>query len=65
MGLEIGWYLRFARQDEVEALLGPKGLPQVRHQLKILPEWSLESEDRGDHTYVRLTRNTEPADEDR
>ncbi|MFH1913292.1 MAG: hypothetical protein ABIK45_03340 [Pseudomonadota bacterium] len=58
MGLEVGWYLRFARTDRVEALVAPKGVAQVRHEMHSHPGWSLEVEERGDHALTRMTRVT-------
>jgi hypothetical protein len=56
VGLEVGWYLRFARTDRIEALVCPKGVPQVRHEMHSHPGWSLEVEERGDHALTRMTR---------
>ncbi|WP_285907167.1 hypothetical protein [Pseudodesulfovibrio pelocollis] len=56
MGLEVGWYLRFARTDRVEALVAPKGVAQVRHEMHSHPDWTLEIEERGDHALTRMTR---------
>ncbi|MUM78775.1 hypothetical protein GKC30_14140 [Pseudodesulfovibrio sp. F-1] len=56
MGLEVGWYLRFARTDRIEALVAPRGVAQVRHEMHSHPGWSLEVEERGDHALTRMTR---------
>jgi hypothetical protein len=54
--MEVGWYLRFARTDRVEALVAPKGVAQVRHEMHCHPDWSLEVDDREDHAMTVMTR---------
>jgi hypothetical protein len=56
VGLEVGWYLRFARTDRVEALVSLKGAPQVRHQEHIFPDWSFEIKELEDHALAVMTR---------
>lgn len=54
--MEIGWYLRFTRDGAIEALIDAAQLEQIEYQLHILPEWSLESFEEGDHLRVLLQR---------
>ncbi|QJB57001.1 hypothetical protein [Pseudodesulfovibrio sp. zrk46] len=56
MGLEVGWYLRFAKSDTIEALVSTKAADQVRHEEHIFPDWNFEFEDREDHVAARMTR---------
>ncbi|WP_319780832.1 hypothetical protein [Maridesulfovibrio sp.] len=49
MGLEVGWYLRFARTEKITALVDKGTEDQLRHQLEILPEWDLEIFEEEDH----------------
>lgn len=49
MGLEVGWYLRFARTEIITALVDKGTEDQLRHQLEILPEWDLELFEEEDH----------------
>lgn len=56
MGLEVGWYLRFARTDRIEALVSLKGVPQVRHETHIFPDWAFEIEEFEDHARAVMTR---------
>lgn len=54
--MEVGWYLRLGKTDRIEALVSPKGEPQVLHESYIFPDWSFEFEDRGDHVLAVMTR---------
>ncbi|XXJ20845.1 hypothetical protein ACR42D_15155 [Desulfovibrio caledoniensis] len=56
MGLEVGWYLRFARTDRVEALVSLKGAAQVRHQEHIFPDWAFAIEEFEDHARAVMKR---------
>jgi hypothetical protein len=56
VGLEVGWYLRFARTDRVEALVSLKGAAQVKHQGHIFPDWAFEIEEFEDHALAVMTR---------
>lgn len=56
MGLEVGWYLRFAKTDRIEALVSIKGADQVRHEGHIFLDWNFDFEDRGDHVKAIMTR---------
>jgi len=56
VGLEVGWYLRFARTDRVEALVSAKGAAQVRHEEHVFPDWAFVIEDLGDHARAVMTR---------
>ena len=56
MGLEVGWYLRFAKADRITALVSTKGAAQVRHEEHIFPDWAFEIEDMGDHARAVMTR---------
>lgn len=54
--MEVGWYLRFAKTDQVEVLVSLKGEAQVRHEVHIFPDWSFEFENRDDHVLAVMTR---------
>ncbi|AMK10822.1 hypothetical protein [Pseudodesulfovibrio indicus] len=56
MGLEVGWYLRFAKADRIEALVSLKGAPQVRHEAHIFPDWDFEITEFEDHARAVMTR---------
>nr|WP_321513711.1 hypothetical protein [uncultured Pseudodesulfovibrio sp.] len=56
MGLEIGWYLRFAKADAIEAWVSLKGAAQVRHEEHIFPDWNFTFEEHEDHVVARMTR---------
>lgn len=56
MGLEIGWYLRFAKADVVEAELSPTGVESVRHAMHIHTDWELETTEHDGYTLARMTR---------
>ena len=56
MGLEVGWYLRFARTDRIEALVSLKGAAQVRHEEHIFPDWAFDFEEFEDHVRAVMTR---------
>ncbi|NDV21304.1 hypothetical protein FMS18_01080 [Desulfovibrio sp. JC022] len=47
--MEVGWYLRFARTDEITALVDKGTVEQLYHQLEILPEWTLKTFEEEDH----------------
>ncbi|WP_156900683.1 hypothetical protein [Maridesulfovibrio bastinii] len=47
--MEVGWYLRFGREETVMALADKGTEGQLYNQLDILPEWSLEIEEETDH----------------
>lgn len=54
--MEVGWYLRFAKTDRIEATVSLKGVPQVRHAMYIHTDWELEVEEHDDHAVTRFTR---------
>nr|WP_286182133.1 hypothetical protein [Desulfovibrio sp. Huiquan2017] len=54
--MEVGWYLRFARADRIEALISLKGIPQVRHEAHIFPDWEFAIEEFEDHARAIMTR---------
>ena len=56
MGLEVGWYLRFARTDRIEALVATKAAEQVRHEKHIFPDWEFAIEEFEDHARAVMTR---------
>lgn len=56
MGLEVGWYLRFARTDRIEALVSLKAAAQVRHEAHTFPDWAFEVEELKDHARAVMTR---------
>ncbi|MBG0791077.1 MAG: hypothetical protein H0S80_11330 [Desulfovibrionaceae bacterium] len=64
MGLEVGWYLRFAKTDRIEALVSAKGAEQVRHEGHIFTDWSFAFEEVGDHVRAVMTRNKPLFDKD-
>lgn len=47
--MEVGWYLRFGREETVVALADKGTEGQLYNQLEILPEWSLEISEEEDH----------------
>lgn len=56
MGLEVGWYLRLAKTDRIEALVSAKGADQVRHEGHIFPDWEFTLEDMDDHVKAVMIR---------
>ena len=56
MGLEVGWYLRFAKTDRIEALVSVKGSAQVRHEEHIFPDWAFAFEELDGHVRAVMTR---------
>ena len=56
MGLEVGWYLRLAKTDRIEALVSAKGAEQVRHEAHIFKDWDFALEDADDHVRAVMTR---------
>lgn len=54
--MEVGWYLRFAKTDTVEAIVTVKTAAQVRHQAHIFPDWSFDFVEKEDHVLARMTR---------
>ena len=54
--MEIGWYLRFAKSDTIEALVSIKGADQVRHEEYLFRDWNFEFEEYTDHVVARMTR---------
>lgn len=56
MGLEIGWHLRFAKQDRLEARFDRKALPQVDDHLFIVGGWNMDIEHQGDAVRAVFTR---------
>lgn len=56
MGLEIGWYLRFSRQDAIEVLVREGYEPQVRDAVQVAGGWDLHTEERDGKLLARMTR---------
>lgn len=56
MGLEVGWYLRFAKADRVEAKLSPTGIESVKHAMHMHNDWELETETKDGYVMARITR---------
>jgi len=56
VGLEVGWYLRFAKTDRIEALVSLKGAEQVRHEDHVFSDWHFEFEEFEDHVRAIMTR---------
>ncbi|WP_237559902.1 hypothetical protein [Desulfohalovibrio reitneri] len=54
--MEVSWYLRFPRQDILEALVDTRTVGQIRHHTGAVAGWNLDVEDRGEHSLVRLRR---------
>lgn len=54
--MEVGWYLRFARSDRIEAAIATKAVDQVRHEGYIFTDWGFDFEDKGDHVLAIMTR---------
>jgi len=54
--MEVGWYLRFAKADRVEALVSLTAADQVRHAMYIHTDWNLEIDEFEDHAKARMTR---------
>lgn len=52
----MGWHLRFARTDRVEAMVSLKAGDQVRHQAHIFPDWTFDFEEGDDHVLAVMTR---------
>ncbi|HAS89783.1 MAG TPA: hypothetical protein DCS48_10830 [Desulfovibrio sp.] len=57
--MEVGWYLRFARTEEITALVDKGTEDQLHHQLEILPEWTIEIFAEEDHIRA-VFRSKEP-----
>ena len=64
MGLEVGWYLRFAKSDTVIALVSRQGADSVRHAMHMHNDWTLVTEDKEDHILAHITRNKPLFDKD-
>ncbi len=62
--MEVGWYLRFAKADRVEAQVSLKGVDQVRHAMHIHTDWELEVEELDDHAVTRFKRKQPRFDKD-
>jgi hypothetical protein len=56
VGLEVGWYLRFAKADRVEAQVSLKATAQVRHEEHIFPDWAFDFKEFDDHVLAVMTR---------
>nr|WP_279593445.1 hypothetical protein [Pseudodesulfovibrio sp. S3-i] len=54
--MEVGWYLRFAKADRIEAQVSLKAAAQVRHEEHIFPDWVFEFEEFDDHALAVITR---------
>ena len=56
MGLDVGWHLRFARAQSLEAVFDPGVLPQVEDHLYIVGGWDMTVEERDGALLARFTR---------
>lgn len=56
MGLEVGWHLRFSRDEEIEFLVDQSAKAQAEQAVYTASGWSMESADEGDHARVRYAR---------
>jgi hypothetical protein len=56
VGLEISWYLRFARSDSLDVLLKKEAVGQAEGALHIEPGWCMHTEERDGHVLARFTR---------
>ena len=54
--MEIGWYLRFARQDRIEALVDESALAQIRNHYSPDMGWTLETEVQEEGVVARFDR---------
>ncbi|MDY7002347.1 MAG: hypothetical protein SVS15_11285 [Thermodesulfobacteriota bacterium] len=54
--MEIGWYLRFSRQDVIEALVRKDVLPGVEDAVFIATGWDLELFENNDYLKAVMTR---------
>jgi len=57
VALEVGWYLRFARSDKIEALVQDRAVDQIRAHLAPDMGWDMAVEQRQGHSLVHLTRS--------
>lgn len=55
--MEIGWYLRFGREETLVALADKGTEGQLFNQLEILPEWQLEVNQKEDHIEAVFQRD--------
>lgn len=51
--MEVGWYLRFNVAGKLDVLADQGALPQLEHQLHILPEWTMQVQH--EDTYIRAS----------
>ncbi len=56
MGLDVGWHLRYARADSLEALFDPGALPQVEDNLYIVGGWDMTLTEHDGALLARFTR---------
>ena len=54
--MEIGWYLRFSRQDVIEALVQKKVVPGVEDAVLIASGWDLELFENHEYVKAVMTR---------
>jgi len=54
--MEVGWYLRFAKTDRVEAQIALKAVDQVLHARHIHSDWCFDIKDYVDHALAVMTR---------
>ncbi len=54
--MEIGWYLRFAKTDTIEAQISVKSVDQLRHESHIFPDWNFEFDGQDGYVLARMTR---------
>ena len=52
----MGWHLRFAKTDRVEALVTLTTIEQVRQQMYIYNDWSFDFVEESDHWVAHMTR---------
>ena len=52
----MGWHLRFAKTDRVEALVSLTTVEQVRQQTYVYRDWAFDFEDKDDYIVAHMTR---------
>lgn len=45
--MEVSWYLRFSKTDQVEILASPGSADSVRYAMDMHPDWTIESREQG------------------
>ncbi len=56
--MEVGWHLRFSREDSMEFLIQPKLAPNIEDAVFIAGGWTLEwrTPIEGDHLVAKVFR---------